>query len=151
MDKLYVHEIDLDILKANIENSKMFQVMATYKVILGIMQERTDKSGFVKVNQSELGRMLELSQTSIANKLKFLLKYELIKKSRTKKGFYKVLSTNLLEKTPFGTMIAIINIVEDYPEVFSSFAKQSELLGVSLNEIQTAWGFFSYCNGSKYN
>lgn len=120
MDKLYVHEIDLDILKANIENSKMFQVMATYKVILGIMQERTDKSGFVKVNQSELGRMLELSQTSIANKLKFLLKYELIKKSRTKKGFYKVLSTNLLEKTPFGTMIAIINIVEDYPEVFSS-------------------------------
>lgn len=138
-------------LKTNIENSKMFQVMATYKVILGIMQERTDKSGFVKVNQSELGRMLELSQTSIANKLKFLLKYGLIKKSRTKKGFYKVLSTNLLGKTPFGTMIAIINIVEDHPEVFSSFAKQSEMLGVSMNEIQAAWGFFSYCNGSKYN
>ncbi|GED72579.1 hypothetical protein BRE01_62810 [Brevibacillus reuszeri] len=129
--------------------SKEFKTVSKYRHILNLLLSKADDNGIARISQPEIATMMGLSQTAVANKFKFLRKYGLIEKVGEKNA-YKVLSTNLLSKTPFGTMFAIVRLIEDNPEVFSSFAKQSEILGVSMNEIQVAWGFLSYYTGTKY-
>ncbi|MGP3783655.1 hypothetical protein [Paenibacillus sp. 1A_MP2] len=65
-------------------------------------------------------------------------------------GGFLLTEKNVVQDTPLALLPKILVLMANKPEVYDSFKQQAELLSVSMEDVQTAWGFYSYFFGSKY-
>jgi hypothetical protein len=94
----------------------------------------------------EISRLYGKSYSGTLKKLRFLERYELIEKIV---GGYIRTDKTFMKDTPMSLIPKIVHLVWERPEIYNSFKQQAELLSVSMSDVQTAWGFFSYFYGSK--
>jgi hypothetical protein len=127
---------------------KIKETISGYKKLIQILVDHRDEDKVCRVSKKKISEIYGRSYTGTLNKLNYLIRYGLIKKV-DKEGFL-ITEKRLIEDTPLGLLPRILLLVFEYPEVYSSFKKQAELLSVSMADIQTAWGFHSYFFGSKY-
>lgn len=125
--------------------TKIEEIMETvneYERLLNIIG--TESGTMCRMPKTEISRIYGKSYTGTLKKLGFLERYGLIERVtggyvRTEKTFGK--------NTPMALMPSIVLLISERPELFNSYKQQAELLSVSLNDIQTAWGFLSYFFG----
>ena len=118
-----------------------------YKKLLGILAEYEDNEQFCSLSKKRISEIYGLSYTGTCKKLNFLLRYGLVR--QVDKGLIRT-GKEVMEAKPFTLLQRIMLLVLDKPEVYSSFKQQAELLKEPFEEVQTAWGFYSYFFGSKY-
>lgn len=88
-----------------------------------------------------------MSYIGICKKLGFLLRHELLKVING--GFLRT-EKNVIQDKLLSLLSKILVLMANKPEVYESFNKQAELLSVSMEAVQKAWGFYSYFFGLKY-
>jgi hypothetical protein len=132
-------------MEASIERIR--ETINLYEKIIRVLKDNRGEDEICKLSKKKLSGEIGLSYTGTLNKLKFLIKYGLVE---VKDRGFVITDRKLLEDTPLGLLPAILLLVFDYPEIFGNFNKQSQMLDVSMEDTQSAWGFYSYFFGSKY-
>ncbi|QZN76209.1 hypothetical protein [Paenibacillus sp. DR312] len=126
---------------------KIRDTIAGYEKLLKIIEDNTDKDSICRLTKKEITKLYGLSYTGTCKKLGFLLRYGLLKVIN---GGYLQTEKNVVQDTPLSLLPKILVLMANKPEVYDSFKQQAELLSVSMEDVQTAWGFYSYFFGSKY-
>lgn len=126
---------------------KIRDTIAGYEKLLKIIEDNTDKDNICRLTKKEITKLYGLSYTGTCKKLGFLLRYGLLKVING--GFLRT-EKNVVQDTPLSLLPKILVLMANKPEVYDSFKQQAELLSVSIEDVQTAWGFYSYFFGSKY-
>ncbi|WP_340392853.1 hypothetical protein [Paenibacillus sp. FSL E2-0190] len=126
---------------------KIRDTINSYERLLEIIEKNADGDNICKLMKKEISALYGLSYTGTCKKLKFLLKYGLLESvnggiSRTEK--------KVVQDTPLSLLPKVLLLMAKEPEVYDSLKQQAELLSVSMEDVQTAWGFYSYFFGSKY-
>lgn len=123
------------------------ETVSGYRKLLDILKEYEDNKQICRLSKKKISEIYGLSYTGTCKKLNFLLRYGLIR--QVDGGFVRT-GKEVLDATPFSLLPRIMLLVLERAEVYSSFKQQAKLLNVSFEDVQTAWGFYSYFFGSKY-
>lgn len=129
--------------KLETTSEKIMETINEYERLLEIIGN--EPGTICRMPKTEISRLYGKSYTGTLKKLRFLERYELIEKNT---GGYIRTEKTLLRNTPFSLIPRIVLLLSERPELFDSYKQQSEVLSVSLSDIQTAWGFLSYFFGS---
>jgi hypothetical protein len=126
------------------EIEKIKDTISEYERLLSIIG--TDMNSICKLSKKEISNLFGKSYTATLKKLDFLERYGLLERIT---GGYKRTEKALIKDTPLSLLPRILLLVKDRPDIYYSFQDQADLLSVSINDIQTAWGFYSYFFGRK--
>lgn len=123
---------------------KIKETISEYERLLDIIGKEAGE--VCLLSKKELSRLYGKSYTGTLKKLSFLEQYGLIERI---KGGYVRTEKAFVRDTPLSMIPNILYLVQERPEIYNSFKQQAELLSVSMSDVQTAWGFFSYFFGAK--
>ncbi|RIX60048.1 hypothetical protein D3P08_00180 [Paenibacillus nanensis] len=126
---------------------KVYDTIDGYERLLEIVRENAGPNNVCMLTKKEISKLYGLSYTGTCKKLGFLLKYRLLEQVD---GGFLCTEKKVIQDTPLSLLPKILLLMEKRPEVYDSFKQQAELLSVSIGDVQTAWGFYSYFFGSKY-
>lgn len=125
---------------------KINVTISEYERLLSIIGN--DPGTICRIPKTEISRLYGKSYTGTLKKLGFLERYGLIEIIT---GGYVRTEKMLMNDTPMALIPSVLLLIRDRPELLNSYKLQAELLTVSLNDIQTAWGFLSYFFGSVHS
>lgn len=132
---------------SNASTKKISETIDGYKRLIDIIISHQDADTVCRLSKKEISTLYGISYTGTLKKINFLLKYGLLEKVN---GGLRGTDRDVIQQTPLSLLSKILILVLDNPEIYSSFKKQSELLDVPYEDIQSAWGFYGYFFGSKY-
>lgn len=141
MSKIIVDDIDIVSSHLSEKEKVIFALTVKFQSYMHILRILTDKkrvNGISYVSQKELAIITNRSQSYISQKLIKLVKYGAIEK--VKPGQYIVLN-NDISYTPYIYTIKVLNLFYEQPQLFREYKKQGDLLGLTLQEVQSAWGY----------
>lgn len=106
--------------------------------ILDLIETSQNEDGISYISQKEISSRLSISPTNVSNRVKILVKYNAIVKEAP--GAYRLLH-NDINYTPYPNVVKVVELIEGDPSLIGNYKKQSELLGLEINEVQQAWGY----------
>ncbi|MCM3390251.1 hypothetical protein M3649_19315 [Ureibacillus chungkukjangi] len=126
---------------------KIIETINGYERLLNIIENHQDKENICRLSKKEISALYGLSYTGTLKKLKFLVKYKLLK--QVDGGLMRT-DKDVRNDSPLSLLQEIMLLVSERPEIHSSFKQQAEILDVSFEDVRSAWGFYGYLFGSKY-
>ncbi len=123
-------------------------VIDSYKEFWAFLHAKQGVDGISIFTLKEAAIALGISPSGVSKKLKRLLTLKAIGKIAS--GSYRIIGNENDLFRPFTTMAMIFMLLREEPEIFQHYEIQAQKLNVSLKEIQIAWGYSHYFNGSPY-
>lgn len=130
-----------------IGNAKLVIIITGYKKMLKIIEEHSGAGGICRLNKKEINAYYGLSYSGTLKKIKFLITYGLL---IDHKPGLSCTNKNIVKDTPIGMVLSLFHLLSEHTELHNDYKAQAEILEVPHKDIQVAWGFLSYCFGSKY-
>lgn len=109
-----------------------------YKEILEIIDSKTNKDRVASISQKELASLIRVSQTNISFRIDQLIQHGALEKMAP--GKYRLLH-NDFHHTPYESTLSVYYLFEQRPDLYRDYKKQSEILDISLRQVQQAWAF----------
>lgn len=133
---------------SNIAVERIKETIDGFERLINIINTHKGSDNICRLSKKEISNFYGLSYTGTLKKINVLLKYGLIIQVP---GGFKPTKKDIFTYLPFGALLVkILILVFKKPSVYSSFKEQSEILSVSFEDIQSAWGYYALFFGSKY-
>ncbi|MFD2662782.1 winged helix-turn-helix transcriptional regulator [Paenibacillus thailandensis] len=118
-------------------------LLDAYISVINILSSCKDTVGVSRISQTEIAKMLGISQTAVAKRFKNLTKFGAISKAGPRNA-YIVLKTDLLNHSPIGLLYKLMTLLKEQPDIVNDYYKQAEQLNVSYKEVQVARGYLTF-------
>jgi len=118
-------------------------LLDAYISVINILSSNKDSDGVSRISQTEIAKILGVSQTAVAKRFKNLIKFGAITKAGPRNA-YIVLKTDLLNHSPIGLLYKLMTLLQEQPDIVNDYYKQAELLNVSYKDVQVARGYLTF-------
>lgn len=117
-----------------------------YQKIMDILIDNKDNDGLIRISQKDIAKKLEISQALVSKCMTRLERSDKCIEKITP-GVYKVNHTDLIKYGPVGKIISYCKSAIDNKELMHmSLKEQSNLLGISIDEIKMILGYVYFIN-----
>jgi hypothetical protein len=100
--------------------------------ILNLIDNKKNKDNIALISQKEMAEKLSTSPSNISKRILQLIRYGALEKVDA--SVYKLLN-NSIWYTPYRLVHSVINLLNEQPELASSFKEQAAILDVSIQDI----------------
>lgn len=111
-----------------------------YKKLLNIIEEN-ERNGVCKLSKKKISELYGMSYTGTSRKMKFLLRYGLLK--QVDSGFVRT-ETELINAVPFSMMAKLLVFKELYPSLRGNLIGLASRLSISVEDVQTIEGAWTF-------
>ncbi|MUG85702.1 winged helix-turn-helix transcriptional regulator [Paenibacillus timonensis] len=91
-------------------------LLDAYISVINILSSNKDSDGVSRISQTEIAKILGVSQTAVAKRFKNLIKFGAITKSEPRNA-YIVLNTDLLNHSPIGLLYKLMTLLQERPDI----------------------------------
>lgn len=124
-----------------ISENKIMQSILNHQNVVDILLKYKDNSGICRVSQKEIATKLKKSQGFISRILRRLQKVDNCIEILAP-GQYIVHNSNLLKNGPLSKVLKLMVSLHNNPRLIKlPYKKQAESLGITVHELEIAYGF----------
>ncbi|MCS0824608.1 winged helix-turn-helix transcriptional regulator [Cytobacillus firmus] len=117
-----------------------------YIDMLNLIDKRKNENNIAVISQKTIAEHLSISPSNVSKRIKQLVRYGAIEQLQA--GIYKLINCSIWY-TPYRVVHSLIRLLNEQPEVNSSYKKQATILNVSIQDIFQAWAYIESLKMNK--
>lgn len=109
-----------------------------YIDMLNLIDTKKNENNIAVISQKTIAEHLSISPSNVSKRIKQLVRYGAIEQLQA--GVYKLINSSIWY-TPYRVVHGLIRLLNEQPELNSSYKEQTTILNISIEDIFQAWAY----------